>query len=102
MSGEDQAPLQSDDSVSRMDYEELKSTNEEGYEIENALSQFIDSAISGLESSLKELKNASIKVWNKPSLIRSVIPKDLYFFLSHATADKRMAIAICANWNPSE
>ena len=89
------AGLQSDSSISEIDYEQLKHLKEDGYKIENELRQFIDSAIAGLESSLKELKKASVKVWDKPSLSKSVIPKDLYFFISHATADKGIATEIC-------
>lgn len=88
--------IQSESSLSKIDYDQAKSLNEEGYGIDEALSQFIESAIERLENSLKELKNASVKVWDKPSLSKSVIPKDLYFFISHATTDKSLAIEICA------
>ncbi len=85
-----------DSSIGQINYDQLNSINQEGYAIERELSQFIDSALNALDDSITELNKASLKIWNKPSLSRSVIPKDLYFFISHATADKEIAKAICA------
>jgi hypothetical protein len=74
--------------------EALRNLNAEALEIDRALTEGVDSAIGTLESVLTDLKKASIKLWNRTSRDPSVIPKGLHFFISHASEDKDLAVAI--------
>lgn len=86
--------LATDSSIENIQDEALRKLSAEGLEIDRRLSQAVDSAIATLENDLMDLKKASIRLWNKPSLDSSVIPKNLYFFISHASKDKDLAVAI--------
>lgn len=66
---------------------------EEGIELDRQLCREISSTIAKVGSVLDALQKASIKLWNKSSVDVSVIPKN-FFFISHATNDKNMAIEI--------
>lgn len=87
--------LHADSSLDTIDNNQLIHLNEQGYAVVNELSQYINSTITELENSLAEIKKSSIKLWDKSPISKSVIPKDLNFFISHATKDKELAVAIC-------
>lgn len=86
--------LATDSSLNMVESGSLEKLNQEGREIENQISVEIDSAISKVETDLDALQKASIKLWNKSSPDASVIPKGLYFFISHSTIDNEIATEI--------
>jgi hypothetical protein len=83
--------LATDSSLDAFEAGGLSQLIEEGIELDRQLCRAIDSIVAKVESALGTLQKASVKLWNKSSVDASVIPKH-FFFISHATNDKSMAI----------
>lgn len=85
--------LATDSSLDKVEVGTLHQLSGEGIELDRQLSSGINSTIAKVESALNAVQKASMKLWNKSSVDGSVIPKS-FFFVSHATNDKNMAIEI--------
>lgn len=85
--------LATDSSLDEFEGGSLNQLVEEGIELDRQLWREISSIIAKVKSDLDALQKASIKLWNKSSVDASVIPK-YFFFISHATNDKNLAIEI--------
>jgi len=86
--------LKTDIPVDGIPIESLEALHIEAAGIQQRLNATVSSTIADLENSLLNLRKASGKLWNKHSVDSSVIPKGLYFFISHASKDKDLAVAI--------
>lgn len=85
--------LATDSALDEFEGGSLNQLVEEGIELDRQLWREISSVIAKVKSDLDALQKASIKLWNKSSVDVSVIPKN-FFFISHATNDKNLAIKI--------
>jgi len=86
--------LEADIPVDGIQTKSLEALNADAAGIQQRLNGMVDSTLTDLQNSLLNLRKASGKLWNRHSVDSSVIPKDVYFFISHASKDKDLAVAI--------